>query len=232
IFFFLNRLFPEGIALIIAFGSIIILSIIFSQRLKIFYNRIEKRFLQNLNAREDGKPQSHVAEHLPWDTHIAEFEVQAESELAGKKLMDLELREKFGINIARIERGRVKINVPSRDKRLFPHDVISVIGTDEELDKFRHKYFVTAANEIDEEHYNEVTLHQFKIEKHSTLVGKTIQESIIHQNMLGLVIGIERGSDRILNPKSTVTFHPGDLVWIAGEDNILSKINKVEDHTK
>ena len=120
----------------------------------------------------------------------------------------------------------MKINVPSRDQRLFPHDVISVIGTDEELEKFKDQYFAGGPDGMEEDSYNDVTLHQFTVGRNSPLIGKTIQQTGIHENMLGLVIGIERGGDRILNPESTEKFLPGDLVWIAGEDNILSKLTK------
>jgi CPA2 family monovalent cation:H+ antiporter-2 len=232
IFYFLNRIFPEILLLLIAFVIIIILSFVFSGKLKFFYNWIEKRFLLNLNEREEGNTQDHVAELLPWDSHIAEFEVHPESELAGKKLSELELREKFGINIARIERGRMKINVPSRDERLYPYDNIFVIGTDDELEKFRNQYLITATDLNDGDNYNDVTLHQFIVNKNSPLLGKTIHQTGIHENMQGLVIGIERGGDRILNPESTERFQPGDHVWIAGEDNILSKLAKEKNNLK
>ena len=33
----------------------------------------------------------------------------------------------------------------------------------------------------------------------------------------GLVVGIERDNERMLNPESTTEFQWGDIVWIVGE---------------
>lgn len=225
IFLLLNKLFPEAVAVISAFILTLALSLIFSKKIREFYIRLEKRFIQNLNERQDGKSQNNqVAELLPWDAHIAEFSVQPESPLTGKTLYDLKLREDYGVNIATIERGRFKINIPSRDERLYPGDVISVIGTDEGLEKFRNTFIITNIDISEDEALKDVTLHQITIGPGSRLKGKSILESGIHHKLRGLVIGIERGGNRILNPDSSEKFENGDMVWIAAEENILSKL--------
>ena len=53
---------------------------------------------------------------MPWDAHIVKFIISPESILVGKTLVEIGMREKFGITIVLIERGKKKIHVPSRNE--------------------------------------------------------------------------------------------------------------------
>lgn len=221
--FLLNQVFSSLIAFIVAMVTIIVIGIIFSKRLQEFYDLMEQRFMHNLNARELHNGTRSITEILPWDAHIAEFEILQESDLVGKPLLDLGLREKYGVNIARIERGKITINIPKREEVLFPGDTISVIGTDEQLEQFKKALEIkTPENEMVRN--QEVNLQQFLIDSDSLLLGKTIRESNIRENTHGLIVGIERDGLRILNPDSSTQFHKGDLVWIVGEEGILNNL--------
>jgi CPA2 family monovalent cation:H+ antiporter-2 len=48
------------------------------------------------------------------------------------------------------------------------------------------------------------------------VVGKTIKESEIRELTKGLIVGIERSGERLLNPESSVTLQSGDVLWIVG----------------
>lgn len=220
--FLFEQLFSKIIALSVALLIIILIAFFFSKRLKLFYNLIERLFLYNLNAREleKGTP----TKILPWDAHMAEFEIQSEASFIGKMLMELEWREKFGINIAMIRRGKIKINIPKRNEKIFPGDIIAVIGTDEQLEEFKQIIEVTPNDPIESVRNKEVSLQQFIIESDSVLVGKTIRESEIRERTHGLIVGIERQGKRILNPESSTHFQVEDVVWIAGEEGIIQKI--------
>jgi len=222
--FLFYRIFLRGLEFLIAIPVLIIITFIFWGRLKTFYNKLEGKFLENLNARENGVSPNPASELLPWDTHMAEFTISPESSLVGKMLVELKIREDFGINIASIERGKIRINIPHKVERLFPGDIISVIGTDEDLDKFKYLLKVSEMDISDYLPDEEVTLQQFTINSDSGLIGKTIRESGIHDKLKGLVVGIERNGKRILNPESTFKFEDGDLVWVAGGKDILPKI--------
>lgn len=217
------KLFTEGTEFLIAVPVILIIAYIFSERLKRLYNKLEEKFIENLNARESEVSGNRKSEHLPWDAHMAEFTINPESSLAGKTLHELQLREKFGINIASIERGSIRLNLPRKEERIFPGDVIDVIGTDEQLEKLKAMLnnSILKSEDVPSE---EITLHHFRITDESKLKGKTIQDAAIHNRYKGLIIGIERNGSRILNPESSMTFEKGDLVWIAGKDDIISKI--------
>lgn len=224
--FLLDKLFSPLVAFIVGLAIIIIITVVFSRRLQLLYDVIEERFMLNLHARElKQKEGISVKEMLPWDAHIAEFEILPESPFIGKTLVELGLRERFGINIARIERGKITINIPKKEERLYPGDNIFVIGTDEQLDQFRKELEILPVEPTEQKSNHEVLLQQFIVDKGFPYISKTIRESGIREKTHGLIVGIERNGQRILNPDSSTSFSEGDIVWIVGERGIIGKLN-------
>ena len=201
---------------------------IFSRRLQAFYNRLEHRFLYNLNAREAEKAQPEI---LPWDTHLAELTVAPESRLIGQSLVELSIREKYGVNIAMIERGKIRIPTPGRDERLYPYDKILVIGTDDQLAAVRTPVFTGEMEELEDSNFpkKDMTLQKIVINSKSPVYGYSIRNSGIREMTQGLVVGIERKGERILNPDSNFVFENEDIVWIVGNTKkipeLLKKVN-------
>jgi monovalent cation:H+ antiporter-2, CPA2 family len=222
--FMVDRLFSALVAIVAVLPVIIVVLLVFSRRLQSFYSRIEKRFISNLNQREQSPTGGY--ELSPWDAHLAYFIIPPESRFVGKTLQELAWREQFGINIASIARGQKKINTPARTEVIYPHDEIAVIGTDVQLEKFRRLLdpgTITAEVAPDEE---EVSLNKLIIDNHTHLRGRTIRESGIREKTNGLVVGIERNGERILNPDSTTVFEWDDVVWIVGDRKKIQDLVK------
>lgn len=223
--FVLNTFFSSGVAFI-AFLLAIGAYILFPKRLHAVYNKIESHFLSNFNDREIRKENKRQNTLSPWDGHMAEFEIAKESNLAGKTLEELTIREQFGINIASIRRGEVLINIPIRTERLFPGDEISVIGTDDQVKDFKN---YLDKNEIDvpeEVEQTEIILQKLEL-KNRVCIGKSIRESQIREKTHGIIVGIERNGKRILNPESHLVLEDSDILWIAGEKKKIAEFLKV-----
>ncbi|HNW75595.1 MAG TPA: cation:proton antiporter [Bacteroidales bacterium] len=221
--FFLQLFSPLIAVAGIIFSCLIIA--LFHKRIQHFYSKIETRFMINYNERQAGDV--HVHEMLtPWDTHITKFELESSFPYIGQTLMESRLRESFGVNIVMIERGDQAIHVPSRKEHLYPFDRISVIGTDEQLERFEKFMEKSAAPSNDNRAHKEVSLHHFTISEHSSLIGKSIRQSGIRELSQGLVVGIERNGERIVNPESNVVFHANDTVWIVGDERRIRIIIK------
>ena len=217
LYILLAELFYPAVALVVAFIVLIVVLAIFSKRLQLFYDRIETRFLSNLNARNIIEGTDEKNNISPWDAHLAYFIISANAEFIGTRLDELKWREAYGINIASIERGIKIIDVPQRREMLFPYDKIAVIGTDEQLQTFR--YIVEPVAEVSEAvpDKKEIALHKIIVDNHNKLRGKSIRNSGIREKTGGLVVGIERESKRILNPDSTMEFEWEDVIWIVGD---------------
>ncbi|MDB5261777.1 MAG: sodium:proton antiporter, partial [Adhaeribacter sp.] len=219
--FLLNQLFSIRVALLIAAVLIGVIFPLFRNRLRRTYERIEHRFITNLNAREADSPAQKL---LPWDAHLAHFEVSPESEYVGKTLAELGIREKYGVSIAQIERGRLTIPVPRGEEMLFPTDKITVIGTDEQLAHFKPFIEVTTPKEASISAQPEVGLRQLLVDSKFPYLGNTILESGIRERTHGLIVGIERNGERILNPDPATIFQSGDIVWLAGDQKLIRGI--------
>ncbi len=193
------------------------LLIIFSRRLQVFYDRLEARFFTNFNAREAAAAAAEKRRNpvlAPWDAHLASFNVRPDWEGVGQTLEELGLREKYGVNIAVIERGERLLPIPPKSERLYPGDRLQVIGTDDQIALFR-QYIERHLPDI-RPVKTEVELRRYEVQPGSQVYGKTIRQSGIREQAHSLVVGIERGEDRILNPISDMLLEEGDVVWVVG----------------
>jgi CPA2 family monovalent cation:H+ antiporter-2 len=193
----------------------------FSKKLQVLYDLMEKRFLRNLNEKEisENKKNPTIA---PWDAHITKYTVLPHSECVGKNLLEIGVREKYGVTIALIERGDLKIRAPDGKQILYPYDRLSVIGTDDQLSKFKDiveppPVTLPADNEL-------FLLQQIQVDKNSKLVDQSIKTVALRGKAKAVIVGVERKGERILNPAPSFVFHEGDIVWIAGDQNVLEKL--------
>lgn len=222
--FLIFQFYDTFVATLIAIAIIIAGIFVFSRKLQSFYDRLENRFLGNLNARQAQHAQPEI---LPWDTHLTELIVSPDSVLVGQTLVDLAVREKYGINIALIERGKRMIPTPSRDERLYPHDKVLIIGSDDQLATVKPLF--EGQGDPHEEHdfpKNEMTLQKVVINSQSPIYQQTIRDSGIREKSQGLVVGIERKGIRILNPDSNLVFENEDIVWIVGNHKKIPELLK------
>jgi CPA2 family monovalent cation:H+ antiporter-2 len=220
--FLLDNFFSREVAFI-AFVGAVILYAIFPRQLNAQYHRIENRFLRNLNAREIIRNKRRRSDLTPWEGHMTIFDIARESNVAGKTLEELQLREQIGINIAFIKRGEITIQIPSRNERLFPGDEICIIGTDTQVKQFKS---YLDQNEIAPPENNaeaEIVLQQLEL-VNEEFVGKSIRQSQLREKTSGLVVGIERKGKRILNPDSHLILEKDDILWIVGDKKLLGKL--------
>ena len=96
--FLLNTFFSPEIALISLVIAVAVY-FIFPKKLNGQYHKIENHFISNLNAREIVKAGRSRQDLTPWDGHMTTFEIAKESNIAGKTLAELQLREHLGVNI-------------------------------------------------------------------------------------------------------------------------------------
>lgn len=227
--FCVNLFFSTSIALLVAVPAILIIFYFFSRRIQLFYQRIEGRFLSNLNARErleESKTHTNPQEELsPWDAHMIDLEVTPHAEYIGKTLAELAWREKYGINIAYIKRGSKLMYAPGRHSRLLPFDLVGIIATDDQIQAFKPVFDIEEKIEKEDGTIDEIILQKIVVDEHNKLKGNTIRSSHIRERTNGLVVGIERDKQRILNPDSETVFEWDDIIWIVGERKKIQELN-------
>ncbi len=237
--FWVFRLFDTGVAIIVVVPAVILIMFILGKRFQAFYLRMEQRFLGNLNEREyveynslsanvSRKNADLQAELSPWDAHIVQLEVPPNAEYIGRTLRELGWREKYGINIVYIKRGEKLINVPDRNAILLPFDQTGILATDEQIKVFKPVFESVAEHEPSSLEIADITLNRILVDEHTRLKGQDIRNSKLRERTNGLVIGIERNNERILNPESTTKFEWNDIVWIVGEKKKIQALAEDE----
>ncbi|HEX7676223.1 MAG TPA: cation:proton antiporter [Bdellovibrio sp.] len=218
---------PLWWALGITAWMVVVVGYVFATKLKDIYQWFENRFLTNLT---DETHKVHAKKHshnlAPWDAHMTEFVVPAEAPYVGAPFYDLGIREKFGVTVALLERGKRHIAAPKGLDTLMPHDRIYVIGDDEQLTRF--KEFIESEEVISGIQIQETpdySLEQYRLGPNSDCVGKTIRDCGLREKTQGLVVGIEREGKRMLNPDSSETLLAGDTLWIVGDRNKILELD-------
>ncbi|HRP31111.1 MAG TPA: cation:proton antiporter [Agriterribacter sp.] len=232
--FWIDRLTSTQVALLVAIPIMILVLVLFSKRIQKFYQRIESRFITNLNAREAAAALPVGSDRKvdfrpdlgPWDAHIVEMEVNPYADYIGKTLMQLAWREQYGINIVYIKRGDQLINIPGRGNRLLPFDHVGIIATDEQIQVFKPVFDTRVDLTWKDLDISDISLEKVLVDEHSRLKGLTIRNSGLRERTNGLVVGIQRENERILNPDSSTVFEWGDMVWIVGERKKIMQIGK------
>ncbi|MBN8554362.1 MAG: cation:proton antiporter [Deltaproteobacteria bacterium] len=155
-----------------------------------------------------------------WDGHLVEFEIHPNFFYAGHSLEELKLREKFGISLVELIRGERHLLAPSRDDRLMPFDRIVVLGTDDQLAEIE-KFLKSERHDLEKFDESKYSLEKISLKNHRSLIGRTLRESGIREKVQGIVIGIERQKEKILNPDSTLELLDGDWLWVYGRKDKL-----------
>jgi CPA2 family monovalent cation:H+ antiporter-2 len=192
-----------------------------------FYSSVENRFLQNLNAKELSEIESLAKrpQLAPWDASLVQTVLSSDSRIAGQTLEECRFRTLTGATVAMIDRGRRRIFAPGRSERLLPNDELFLIGTEEQLAAAQKLIQAeeTASPPTGDESFS---LESFFIEDGSRYANRSIREIGVGAEFGGLVVGVESGGARTLNPESGVVLRPGDLVWVFGNKKRIRDLER------
>ncbi|MBQ1219957.1 MAG: cation:proton antiporter [Peptococcaceae bacterium] len=233
---------PAWMLAIAAFPIVIYLS-----RSKAIIGRqleMEAHFLLNFNEKklqefqESTGGQSHA--WLDTQLMVESYVCPENSEAIGQTLKTLQWGRIFQVNIIKIVRDNIHINIPEGDEILRSGDILYVLGTEQTLTNFSlmngHRDILMESAE------SPVTLHQFiegqdddaedhqlfmcavPVKKESGLSGVSIRDSRIKSEWSANLIGIERGVLPILNPAPDFMLNTDDLMWVIGSKRMGQRL--------
>ena len=183
-----------------------------------WYERIESRFLENMNKRESMNSFI-VPEVLQENFALAKMPLSPQSHYAGLRIRDCDFRNNYNASVVSVDRADEIIDLPKKDLMLFPSDEITFIGTEEQL--VRLKPMVEVENDvlIKERPHSNVDIHKIVLDEGNRLVGVTLRESDFRNAYNAMVIAIERDDNFMLNPDASTLFQKGDTIWyVASEE--------------
>lgn len=82
---------------------------------------------------------SSVLDYLELSDDHSIVEIVANGKIGGHSIIELDIRKKYGLNIVAIKRGLDIIVSPKPNEEIQVNDVLIVIGTDDDIDRFERK---------------------------------------------------------------------------------------------
>ena len=183
-------------------------------------NNIEKRFISNINERENRR--TGHENNLVSDLHLAYITVGHGCPFVGDRLRNLDLRSRYGVNIAYIQRDRKHHPVPSGDMRIFPGDVLGVIATEEQIQRLLP--LIEAPGEQTDMPITDVKFVHFAITRQSPIVGKALENTNLREDYGALLVAVQRGEEDYIYPTPDLVFKEGDILWIVGNIKQLATL--------
>jgi len=227
VFYVLARLFKLSVILILLLALVMISFMLFSRWIKRYSRRLELTFQANLRSREKraeylGEKKPEYASHLmDKDLHLADYDIPAEVEWAGKELRELNFGQEYGVHVVSILRGNKRINIPKASDRIFPKDHIQVIGTDAGLERFGAALEQCQTALPEDLDAQEMVLRRIPVGSYSPFLGKALKDSGIRNHYHCLVAGIEKPDGTLHIPDAHIPLEEGDVIWVVGEQKDL-----------
>ncbi len=223
IFNFISLTYGASTGWIVGAAIFILLTIAASTRLRKVYKHFEERFMDNLNVRENTR--LGVKNNIVSDLHLAYIELGANSPFVGDRLRDSGFRSKYGISVSSIQRGMQLLALPDKDTRIFPGDVLGVIGTDDQIKRLNDDIEACERNaqkkDIEEKR---IELLSVKLTKGSPILNRKLSECDIPGQYQAMLIKIMRGDDSYIHPSPETVFEVGDVLWLVGDPVEIGKI--------
>ncbi len=221
VIYLLSCIYSAWVGIVFGFVVFVILMFGFSKQLKKKMRRIESRFMDNLNERElrrSGR-KNNVVNNL----HLAYMTVGYNCPFVGEKLQDSGIRQRCGVNIATIQRGATLIPVPSGDTRIFPGDVLGVIGTDEQIQELLAIVESDGEEQTAEASPTDYKLTSLQLSDNSPLVGQTVAQSRLSTDYSALLVSINR-NEEFFTPVADTRFEPHDILWVVANPKTLAPL--------
>ena len=215
--FLINLFVPTGAVIGIVASLALIGLILVAKFAAPVYEHFESRFVENLADRDRVDMGSRRPILTPWDASLGELVVSPNSEIAGLTLLESKIKERFGIMVSLVERGSKRILAPNRNHVLMPFDRLFVIGNDEQLQEARRVIEEATLQPLDTPPPVAFGLSSLLIKQSSRYIGQTLRDCGLREDADGIVVGIERGGTRLLNPDSAEVLREDDLIWVVGD---------------
>lgn len=192
-----------------------------SSRLMRGFRRMEKKFMNNLNNRENAR--SGANNNLVSDLHQAYVDIKPNCRFAGDRLKDSGLRSEFGISVSSIRRGDEFIPLPTGDTRIFPGDTLGVIGSDSQIKKLNDA-IDSSCQRKDTLRHPDIELKSILLTPNSPIIGRPLSDTDLRNDYFCMVLSVQRGDDEFINPRYDTVLEAGDLLWIVGDPGQFDKM--------
>ena len=181
-----------------------------------FYKRIEDRFMDNLNKRQQMQVFV-IPEILQENCHLQKMTLSPDSVYSGKLIRETDFRDNYNVSVVSVERGMKVYELPKSDFQLFPYDRLTFVGHEDHLRLLLGRVEVFDDLLVREHEDGEVEMYKVEVKPDSPFVNVALMDSGLSDKYDAMVIAIEREGHFILNPSARITFQPADQVWFVAQ---------------
>ena len=215
-----------------------------SKKLAGSYLEVEARFLANFNERKlsarFGQEAGQQAAHrwLTEQLDVVILQCPDDYALAGKRLLELDWGKHDHVNVIKILRDRLLMNIPEGHIVVQSGDKLVVMGGRQQIENFCRvqaqlgvtvfaepitlKDYIASQQNIPEA--RQLLCCGVTLERSMPEAGKSVRDSGIKQDWSGILIGLERDLLPIPSPDPSLTLRPGDLLWVIGPQKMAAKL--------
>ena len=208
-----------AVGFLMVIAIIVVAVVLFSRKADGFYEQIEERFTKNFNSRQ-AQASFHIPTGMEGEFSMERLRMTPASPLAGQTLAQAEIRERYGANIVTIERGEKVIDMPQRSEIMMPADVLTVIGTEEQVAAIRADIEKEADMLVHDHSDHEMHMYRYHVEAGGPLCGLAVGTSSLATKHHAMVLAIERNGRRIVNPDRHTVFQHDDILWFVSPDEL------------
>ena len=183
----------------------------FSSSLSIFISQLIRRIY--IKSRSQSKS-SQLARLTPWNDQLIEITAESGSRVIGRALIELGLRDRFGISVVALEReGEVYVS-PEPSFRILPWDILLIYGNTLQAEKAELLFHrmenrrMNSGSKLADCVLDQVTLHH-----EHPYIGQSLKELDLRAKNGIMVLAIIRNGKKERNPSPGFVFEINDQVF-------------------
>ena len=209
-----------GVAFLVVAAGVVF----FRGRLILVNSQMEILFLESFHEEVASKEEQRreqilkmIQKQAPWQIGIVDLTLPVHAAWSGKRIRDLDLRSRFGVNILALGRKNSIVFDPGAEAPVFSGDRLVMSGSPMSIELVQK----AMQEQVQPQDRPMPGPSQFRMEgvyltPDSDLAGQTLAGGNIRLRYGITVIGVQREEERIANPAPDFLLAAGDVLMVAG----------------
>jgi K+/H+ antiporter YhaU regulatory subunit KhtT len=198
-------------------------------------NRFERMFRETFIAEVQEKDDEYrntvlqkAKEKYPWSAQIKNYRLPKNSIHIGRKISELQIREKTGTTIVAVSRSGYTCYSPSPDAIVFPDDQLLLMGEADQIEAAIQFLGEEVADPVRLASRVEFAIDHYCITPASAFLGKTIATTEIRSRFGVNIAGIQRNGEKITVPSPSMILEKDDILMLTGPKLAIEKLKESE----
>lgn len=185
------------------------------------------------NKDTTAKSPDELAEEYGLTGNLYRFRVPAGSKIIGKKVTELDVKERFGVSFVEIRNEthralgivrKVSQSIVGGDSMIEADDILYLIGSGEGMERMEREFGLERQRGASLDFYD-IGLAEIVVLPSSKLTGTLVRNSQLREKYKVNVLGIRRGEEYIYDNLGNRRLHGGDALLVQAQWNDLLTLN-------